>query len=144
MSETGTYRVQAVKEERLFGMQILIVDDEPDLCNLLAAGLRAFFRCQVTTALTAEEALRDLEHSSVQPHVLISDVQLPGMNGVMFAREFANLHPEARIILTSGDIAGALASDLRPPSNILYLEKPFGLRELAGVIRGIMPKVRTA
>ncbi len=62
----------------LNGLQLLVVDDEPDARELLALVLQhegAF----VTTAGSAQEALQVLQTSS--PDVLISDIAMPGVSG---------------------------------------------------------------
>ena len=61
----------------------LVVDDEPAILRLVAIVLRDL-GCQAVTASDAESALTIIEND--HPNVVISDVKLPGMDGVELAR----------------------------------------------------------
>jgi PAS domain S-box-containing protein len=69
--------------DELVGIKILIVDDEPDTCELLRYLLNAAGAI-VQTATGAEEALRffDIWH----PDILISDIGMPNMDGYELIR----------------------------------------------------------
>jgi signal transduction histidine kinase len=78
--------------------RILIVDDEPGLRNLFALWLSEEFEC--TTAASADEALTLLAQ---EPYALvISDVIMPGRNGIELLREVTSRHPETAMIMISG------------------------------------------
>lgn len=68
----------------LQGVQILAVDDEPDMRELLQTLLQEF-GAQVQLAASATEALQQLE--SYQPDILISDIGMPDMDGYMLMRQ---------------------------------------------------------
>jgi PAS domain S-box-containing protein len=78
--------------ERLDGLRVLVVDDEQDARELLAAGLG---QCGavVTTASSAGEALEAL--SGGKFGVLISDIGMPGEDGYELIRRVRALPPEA-------------------------------------------------
>lgn len=67
----------------LEGVTVLIVDDEPDARDLLATVLRGG-GAQVTTATSAEDAMRELSRDL--PSVLLSDVGMPGVDGYELLR----------------------------------------------------------
>jgi signal transduction histidine kinase/ActR/RegA family two-component response regulator len=77
--------------DELAGAQILIVDDEPDARDLLAA---VFAPCQaiVTTAGSAADALEQLQR--VRPDVLISDIGMPGEDGYALIQKVRALPAE--------------------------------------------------
>ena len=64
--------------------RVLIVEDEPDMNNLLADVLRAY-GFEPVQAADAEEALRFLE--SRQPDAILLDLMLPGMSGLELCRQ---------------------------------------------------------
>ncbi|MBD1848139.1 response regulator [Cyanobacteria bacterium FACHB-63] len=64
--------------DELHGLKILVVDDDPDSCVLLAL-LLAEAATQVETVGSSEEALRQLEQ--FRPDVVIIDIALPGRDG---------------------------------------------------------------
>ena len=78
--------------ERLDGLRLLVVDDEPDARDLLAVGLG---RCgaEVVTASSADEALDALAASSFD--ALISDIGMPGADGFELIRRVRALPPES-------------------------------------------------
>ena len=66
----------------------LLVDDSPFFRNLLSP-LLSVAGWEVTTAETADEALLMREHGS-EFDVIISDIEMPGMNGFEFAKDIRN------------------------------------------------------
>src|SRR5262249_20112495 len=58
--------------------RVLVVDDDPDMCSVLAAALEAD-GFDVTKAMDAKRALQEL--GSEPPDAVILDVMMPGMDG---------------------------------------------------------------
>ena len=75
----------------LSGLRVLVVDDEAEACDLLGVmlGQRG---AEVTTATTAADALAELERA--RPHLLISDIGMPGVDGYELMRRVRGLPPE--------------------------------------------------
>ena len=75
-------------------IKILVVDDEPDILEILSYNLRKE-GYQVVTANNGDEGLRKAE--AEQPDLIILDIMMPQMDGVEVCRtlrgkkEFANL-----------------------------------------------------
>jgi CheY-like chemotaxis protein len=76
----------------LSGISVLAVDDEPDARDLLTTLLQAY-GAQVQTLASAAEVLEQL--ASFHPHVLISDIGMPGMDGYQLIRQIRRLPAEA-------------------------------------------------
>jgi CheY-like chemotaxis protein len=78
--------------ERLDGLRVLVVDDEPDTRELLKAGLG---RCgaEVTAAGSAAEALAAI--SGGAPDLLISDIGMPDEDGYDLIRRVRELPAES-------------------------------------------------
>jgi CheY-like chemotaxis protein len=74
----------------LDGVRVLLVDDEEDVRELLTAVLE---RCgaEVATAASADEGLRRLAER--RPHVILSDVAMPVVDGYDFIRSVRRLPP---------------------------------------------------
>ena len=72
----------------LAGLRVLVIDDEPDARELIR---RVLLQCQanVTIAASAAEGLKLLQ--AERPHVLISDIGMPEMDGYQFIREVRKL-----------------------------------------------------
>ncbi len=58
--------------------QVLVVDDEPNIRELVQVALK-FHGCSVTTAASGRDALRQAEAS--RPDLIVLDVMLPDMDG---------------------------------------------------------------
>jgi len=78
-------------DEPLSGMRILVVDDEPDMLELISFLLEDA-GAEVLTVAVPQEALTAL--TNFQPDVLLSDIGMPGMDGYMLLRQVRALPPE--------------------------------------------------
>lgn len=116
--------------------RILIVDDEPSLLRMLADGIELFCTgCQVESATGGREALRQLAR---QPFDLIlTDYEMPGMNGLELAMVVRHTLPHTRIVLMTayGDSEG-LENGVRALDLEGYLQKPFSLEQLRELLQG--------
>jgi two-component system response regulator GlrR len=111
---------------------VLLVDDDPDLLRLLSmrltgAGLR------VTAAESAEKALAQL--AIERPQLVVSDVKLPGMDGLALFDAIRGKHPSLPVILLTahGTIPDAVEATSR--GVYTYLTKPFDGKALLEVIQ---------
>jgi two-component system, NtrC family, response regulator GlrR len=75
---------------------VLLVDDDTDLLRLLSMRLTAAGH-RVSTAESAEQALAVL--GQVRPQLVISDVQLPGADGLALFDRIRERHPALPVIL---------------------------------------------
>jgi signal transduction histidine kinase len=78
--------------------RILVVDDEEAVRNLYALFLSDKYDC--TTAASADEALARLAEASYA--LVISDVMMPGRNGVELLRDIKARYPDTVVVMCSG------------------------------------------
>jgi DNA-binding response OmpR family regulator len=80
--------------------RVLVVDDEPDICSVLALALEAD-GFDVAKAADARTALADLE--SAPPDVVILDIMMPGMDGFELLGQVRQrrLAPDTRFIVVT-------------------------------------------
>jgi DNA-binding response OmpR family regulator len=116
--------------------KILVVDDEPDLCEILKFNLEASGNV-VMTAHSAEEALFVIAQHGY-PDLLLLDVMMVGMSGFEFAERLRDNHVNVPVIfLTAKDreddaLTGfALGADD-------YISKPFSLREVQARVNAVL------
>ena len=109
------------------GARILVVDDDPDLLRLLSLRLTGA-GYQVTAVTSAESALTQLEIE--HPRLVLSDVRLPGRDGLQLFDEIRKRHPALPVILLTahGTIPDAVEATSR--GVFTYLTKPYEPREL--------------
>jgi DNA-binding response OmpR family regulator len=79
--------------------RVLIVDDEKNICESLAA-IFTSRGCESKVALSAEQAVEMI--AEWQPDLAILDVGLPKMNGIDLAIALTNGHSSCRVLLFSG------------------------------------------
>jgi PAS domain S-box-containing protein len=80
------------------------------------------------------EALAALEKSADPPHMLVTDVVMPGMNGKMLAEKMACLRPGIKVLFTSGYTDNLLVSD----DERNFIAKPYTPQGLAKKVREIL------
>lgn len=120
----------------LGGVRILLVDDEPHILEFLEMGLQGE-GCEIRLAEDGPQALAAAE--AFQPHVIILDVMLPGMNGMEVCRELKAAGSDAAVImLTARDEVGDRVEGLRIGADD-YMAKPFSFEEL---LARILARVR--
>jgi two-component system OmpR family response regulator len=115
--------------------RILVVDDEPNIVDVVAMALR-FQGFEVDTAGTGCDALAAVER--FRPQVMVLDVMLPDMEGFAVAERLGAQRGHVPIIfLTARD---ATEDKLRGLSigGDDYVTKPFSLEELVARIRVIL------
>ena len=82
--------------------KVMIVDDEKLICRLVKA-LVKWDELGMESVATADNALEALELlEEVRPDILITDIRMPGMDGLELIREVKKHCPEIEIIIISG------------------------------------------
>ena len=121
--------------------ELLVVDDEPFLCDAVAASLR-FLGFEVSTAQTGTEALRLARSRPFD--LIILDVMLPDTDGFEVLRRLRRDGSRVPVIfLTARDTQADKVAGLTIGGDD-YLTKPFGLEELAARIRTVLRRTRPA
>jgi CheY-like chemotaxis protein len=124
-SVTATASTSNSREHALY--TTLVVDDEPLVLAVVAAAL-ADDGFDVITAGDGHEAIRVLEDRAVD--LLVTDIRMPGIDGVQLGRQAKVLHPALQIIYMTG-----FAEDARKPQHGIVLEKPIRIAALVKAVR---------
>lgn len=116
---------------------ILVVDDEPDLLDLLREVLEMHGHT-VLSAGSGREALALWEKNSGQIDLLLTDLTLPtGMTGVALAENLRSQKPGLKIIYTSGHDRMFVTEKYSLPPDANFLKKPFNPDALVQVVQNI-------
>ncbi|HYU86689.1 MAG TPA: response regulator transcription factor [Kribbellaceae bacterium] len=114
---------------------LLVVDDEPNIVELLSASLR-FAGYDVSTAANGTEALKKAKE--VNPDLVVLDVMMPGLDGFDVVRR---LRAEDRhvpvLFLTARDAIEDKVKGLQTGGDD-YVTKPFSLDELVARVRALL------
>ena len=115
--------------------RVLVVDDEPNLAEVVTMALR-FQGFAVETAATGAEALAAV--AKFKPHLMVLDVMLPDMDGFEVASRLGAQRAGVPIIfLTARDATEDKIRGLSGGGDD-YMTKPFSLEELVARIRTIL------
>lgn len=116
---------------------ILVVDDEEPVRDLAAACLR-IKGYNVLLAEDGPNAFKVAETHQGPIHALVTDVVLPGIDGVNVARRVSGLRPGIRVLYVSGYPGGTSVLDEPIARGEAFLQKPFTLEALARKIREML------
>ncbi|MEK6651005.1 MAG: response regulator, partial [Bacteroidota bacterium] len=116
-------------------MKILIVDDDESLRKSMAITLQV----KGYEILEAEDGMMGLEVTQERrPHLVITDVYMPGMNGFMLAESIRSdpaLKDTKIIMMTS---AAQAAGAWRSEQDVVYLDKGFSLPALVELVSKVL------
>ena len=110
--------------------RILLAEDDDSLRGFLARALeRAGY--DVTSCADGEEAVAVLDQAW---DLLLTDIVMPGVDGIEVARRAAANQPGLRIMFITGFAAVALAAGDQAPPGAKVLSKPIHLREIVSEV----------
>jgi two-component system OmpR family response regulator len=128
-----------MKQEELF--RILVVDDEPNISDLISTSLK-FVGFDVRTAATGAQALTAAQE--FKPHAMILDVMLPDLDGFEVCRRIRNEgHPIGVLFLSAKDEMKDKVQGLTIGGDD-YMTKPFSLEELIARLRALLRRIGVA
>ena len=122
-------------------MRMIIIDDEPIIRQGIVykvknTGLPVSIEGEAADGLSGLELVR-----SVRPQVVVTDIQMPGMNGLTFIREAREIVPEAEFIVVSGFDDFEYAKQAMRYGVKHYLLKPLEDEQLQESLTEIMGRV---
>ena len=107
--------------------RILLAEDDESLRGFLSRALeRAGY--DVKSCADGDEAMEALDEGDWD--LLLTDIVMPGVDGIEVARLAAQRHPGLRIMFITGFAAVALAAGESAPAGSKVLSKPIHLREI--------------
>lgn len=122
----------AAVQERRPKERILVVDDEESVVGALSEffTLRGY---EVESALNSRQALGIIHDKEFS--IVISDLRMPGMNGVELLEHVMEADPETVVIIMTGYASVQSAVDALKKGAYDYVVKPFSMYELEKTVR---------
>ena len=120
----------------------MIVDDEQQTRE----GLRRFIEKQsmgiqrIMTAPSAMEALAIVEEH--HPHIIISDIVMPGMDGIQFVKQCCEMQVSSRVIMISGHSQVEYLKSAIKLNVVDYILKPIDIKELLQVLKKVIHDIK--
>jgi len=116
---------------------VLVVDDEEALRLSIQDGLQHYSsEFRISTAPDGEHALNLLESES--PALIVSDIRMPGIDGIELLLTCRKLYPRIPVILVSAYLSEQLERSARAFGAAGVIHKPLDLQELIAVIRKVL------
>jgi two-component system, OmpR family, response regulator len=139
MAMTAQERGSGTSVDAPEALRVLVVDDEPNIIDLVATALR-YEGFAVETAATGREALKSV--TGFRPHLLILDVMLPDLDGFEVQHRLAANGTKTPIVfLTARDGTEDKVRGLTMGADD-YVTKPFSIEELVARVRAVLRRVR--
>jgi signal transduction histidine kinase/ActR/RegA family two-component response regulator len=133
---------QAATIVDLTGLQVLIVDDDPDALTLMREVLETA-GATVINADSGRAALRVLDAQT--PHAIVSDLGMPGMDGFELLAELRRSPVESRRRIPAAAVTAYARSEDRARSLTsgfqIHLSKPIDPRELVAAVGALASRV---
>ena len=119
--------------------RLLVVDDEPNIVELLSTSLR-FAGFEVATAMTGGDAVKAVERH--RPDLVLLDVMLPDVDGFVVLRRLRDARDRLPVLfLTARDANDDKVTGLTLGGDD-YVTKPFSLEEVVARIRAVLRRTR--
>ncbi len=117
--------------------RILVVDDEPKVAFFLKESLESLERhYQVVRAETGESALAEMDR--VPFDMVITDLRMPGMDGLELMQRVKENHPETQTILITAYGSDEVEAESRRLNAYRYFTKPFHIEDLTAAVQQAM------
>jgi CheY-like chemotaxis protein len=127
--------------ERGGGETILVVEDDGDLCEIVAESLRGY-GYKVLTAPGGPEALKLVTSFLGEIHVLLTDVVMPAMSGKDLAGQLRCTYPSLRVLFMSGYTDDTFERYELTLEHGSFIEKPFTAEQLARAVQSLARPAR--
>ena len=124
--------MKKTSKENKIGKKVLIVDDEPAICNMLKEFL-TIKGYKVSTVLSAEEAMKKVKKE--KPHVVLLDIRMPGTDGIEVLKRIKEIDKNIPIVVmitaVNDNIVAKKCIEMGAAD---YITKPLGLGYLENVL----------
>lgn len=116
---------------------ILLVEDE-EIVLKLALRILTRLGYRVLHARDGAEAMRRAEEYRERIDLLLTDVVMPGINGHQLAERLIRIHPETKVLYSSGYTENAIAHHGIIDEGLNFIGKPYSPQSLAKKLREVL------
>ncbi len=120
--------------------KVLIADDEPNLRKVLKDMARRVLRSEAWEAADGQEALELFRE--IRPDVVLSDIRMPGMDGISLLRAMKKEQPNVPVILITGYPSLEVAIQGMKEGASDFITKPFRLDQLQVILEKALREKR--
>jgi hypothetical protein len=117
--------------------RVLVVDDEEDMLWMLQRNLNKGMQdVEILAAKSGEEALAVLSDKIV--NLVITDINMPGMNGLDLLIEINNRYPQTGVIIMTAYPSNAYKNEAMLSGSLRFIEKPFDINDMRKTVEQIL------
>ena len=117
--------------------RVLVVDDEEDMLWMLQRNLnKGMAEVEILAAKSGEEALAVLSDKSV--NLVITDINMPGMNGLDLLIEINNRYPQTGVIIMTAYPSNAYKNEAMLRGSLRFIEKPFDINDMRRTVQQVL------
>lgn len=117
--------------------RILLADDDAATRDLVRRALEGDGHA-VTVTEDGAEALERLQAGDVNYDLIVTDVEMPALDGILLAEEALKLRPGLRIVLMSGYAEALQRGAGFKASKLGTITKPFTLEQIRALVRSTL------
>jgi len=116
---------------------VLVVDDEEDMLWMLQRNLnKGMSGVEILAAKSGDEALAILSDKSV--NLVITDINMPGMNGLDLLIEINNRYPQTGVIIMTAYPSNAYKNEAMMSGSLRFIEKPFDINDMRKTVEQVL------
>jgi len=116
---------------------VLLVEDDP-VVRELAVRVLETLGYRVMPAASGDEALVLADRHKQPIHLLLTDVIMPSMNGKELSERVVSLHPETKVLFTSGYCENIITHRSVLDQGVAFISKPYSVKDLGAKIREVL------
>ncbi len=120
------------------GAETVMVVEDNHMVRELARTVLQELGYAAVTASSGEDCLRIVEHLEPDIDLLLTDVVMPGINGMELYERLAEAYPRMRVVYMSGHADNIIGKQTLTGENVCFMQKPFSVRTLADTIRAVL------
>jgi len=115
---------------KLDGLRVLLAEDEALAAKLARGALRGMGITDVTHVKDGSEALKQLDAENGNFQLIVSDWNMPKVNGIEFLRQVRLMHPHMKFLMLTGHADRELVMAAKHNRVDAYVVKPFSPDQL--------------
>jgi DNA-binding NtrC family response regulator len=120
-------------------MRIMVLDDEPIVCNRLKPALEKQ-GYEVDTFIQSADAMEQIQE--IDYDIIITDLKMKGIDGMKFLQEAKRRSPRTEVIVITGFATLETAKESFQKGVFDFIAKPFKMTEIQKVVGQAAAKIR--
>ncbi|MCG3175647.1 MAG: Sensor histidine kinase RcsC [Candidatus Omnitrophica bacterium] len=123
--QRGTATAKDMSQEGA-NIRIAVVDDEKMLLHVFSSLMRQY-HYKADFYSSPVKALQEILVDPTRFQLVISDIRMPEMDGLTFAKKIRDVIPNFPILFMTGEVNDEVRQEAMKLGNVAFLEKPFPL-----------------